>query len=513
MAGAMRHLLVMALAAGIGFGKPAAGAALDELAAGQKLSAEHVGFILVDVASGKVLAEHQGDRLVVPASVAKLPTAIAAISSLGTEHRFATELSLAGSTLILVGGGDPLLVPEDLRPGLRRLRDSGARIDRFIYDVTAWPESSEIDPLQPEASSYNPGVGALALDFNRVMLEWKGGGRERSAIAISDALRLEADAVSVLLSSVPTPYRLRADGPDRWLLANPTEAGRTWLPVKQPGLNAAMVVRRLAEREGVRLPIPVAGRRPAEAQPLHLHPSLPLAEIVKRVLEHSNNMAAEMVGLATAMQVGESRPSSLATSVSVVDGWLSAQFPEIDWTGNRRANHSGLSPESRTTPRQMAGLVRHAALRIPDLIEFLPKRELTDSDPDESRNEARPKAKPRAKALASDNSEGKAKAKDDGGKRKAETKAGNGDDGPKVALRYRAKTGTMAYARGLVGLMTPNSGRQLAFAIFVYDDARRAQFDATLDRNDPVMPPEAIAWLRRARNVERGILRAWTIAY
>ena len=409
MTGAMRRLLMIALAIGLACGRPASGAELAELTARVGFAPAHVGYVLIDVASGKVLAEHQGDRLAVPASVAKLPTAIAAISALGQEHRFVTELAVAGSTLILVGGGDPLLSPEDLRPGLKRLRDSGVQIDRFLYDVTAWPEAPEIDPLQPEASSYNPGVGALALDFNRVMLEWKGNGRERSAIAISDTLRLEAETVSLMLSSVPTPYRLRADGPDRWLLANLPEAGRTWLPVKQPGLNAAMVVRKLAEREGVRLPIPVAGRRPPEAKPLYLHPSLPLGEIVKRVLEHSNNMAAEMVGLATALQVGDSRPSSLKTSVSVVDGWLAQQFPEIDWTGNRRANHSGLSPDSRTSPRQMAGLVRHAALRIPDLIELLPKRELADAEPPERKGGRAKKAT--AHANGNGNGDDKAKAK------------------------------------------------------------------------------------------------------
>ncbi|MBM3549188.1 MAG: D-alanyl-D-alanine carboxypeptidase [Alphaproteobacteria bacterium] len=502
MAGAMRRLLLVALAIGLGICPPAGSAELVELTATQKLLPAQVGFVLVDVESGRVLAEHQGDRLVVPASVAKLPTAIAAVSSLGQEHRFATELAIAGSTLVLVGGGDPLLVPEDLRPALRRLRDSGVQVDRYLYDVTAWPESPEIDPLQPEASAYNPGIGALALDFNRVMLEWKGGGRELSALAISDTLRLEADAVSLLTSSTPTPYRLRADGPDRWLLANLPEAGRTWLPVKRPGLNAAMVIRRMAEREGIRLPIPVEGRRPAEAKPLYLHSSQPLGEIVKRMLEHSNNMAAEMVGLATAMQVGESRSSSLATSVSVVDGWLAARFPEIDWTGNRRANHSGLSPQSRTTPRQMAGLVRHAALRIPDLIELLPKRELADSEPAERKSEPQPRAK---KVKANGNGEAE--------KSRAKAKPAKEEQAPTVTLRYRAKTGTMAYARGLVGLLTPNSGRQLAFAIFVYDDERRAQFDATLDRHEPVMPAEATAWIRRARNVERGLLRAWTVAY
>jgi D-alanyl-D-alanine carboxypeptidase/D-alanyl-D-alanine-endopeptidase (penicillin-binding protein 4) len=508
MTGTIRLFLAALLVIRIGIGAPAGAAALDELAAKQGLSANQVGFVLIDVESGRVLAEHQGDRRVVPASVAKLPTAIAALLALGPEHRFVTETAIAGSTLVLVGGGDPLLAPEDLRPAIKRLKELGTPIERFVYDASLWPEAPEIDPLQPEASGYNPGIGALALDFNRVSLEWKAGGLEASAIAVSDLLRLEADAVRVQSSPEPSPYRLRADGPDRWLLSNLPEAGRTWVPVKRPALNAAMVIRRLAEKEGLSLPLPVAGQRPRDARPLYLHPSLPLAQITKRVLEHSNNMAAEMIGLATAMQVGESRPSSLAASVSVVDGWLAAHFPEIEWTGNRRANHSGLSPESRTTPRQMAGLVRHASLRIPGLLELLPRRELADGDPPERKAEARAKAKPKAK------SEAKA-ANGDAEKTEAKPKPAKSEEPkePRIILRYRAKTGTMAYARGLVGILTPQSGRQLAFAIFVHDDVRRAAFDATLDRHQPVMPPEASAWIRRARNVERGLLRTWTIAY
>lgn len=473
----MRSIVLGLLALSLGFAHPALAAdGLFELALAQGLGADQVGFVVLDAEDGQVLAEHQGDRGVVPASVAKLPTAIAALAVLGADHRFETELAIQGSTLVLVGGGDPLLTPEDLRPAFRRLKERGARIERFLYDASVLPEMAEIDPAQPENSSYNPGIGALALDFNRVLVDWKAGGREASAMAVSDGARLRADGIRLLLSPapVPPPYRFLSEGPDRWLLANLPTAGRAWLPVKRPALNAALVIRRLAEREGVSLPMPAAGIRPANAQRLHLHESPRLAEVVRRLLEHSNNMAAEMVGLGTAARLRGTSPASLADSVTTVDAWLRSAVAEVDWTGFARANHSGLSPASRTTPRQMAGLVLKGLVLVPELPEVLPAREVTDPE------------------------------------------GGEGAEGdPKTAttLAVRAKTGTMAYARGLVGLLWTHSGRRVAFAVFTYDDSRRIAFDATLDRRVPEMPAAATAWIRRARNLERGLLRSWAAAF
>ncbi len=454
----------------------AAADGLLELTGNHGLAPDPLGFVVIDTETSQILAEHLGDRAVVPASVAKLPTAVAALAVLGPEHRFETELALQGSTLFLVGGGDPLLTPEDLRPAFKRLKERGTRIDRFVYDATALPEAPEIDPLQPENSSYNPGIGALALDFNRVLIDWKAGGRDITSLAVSDGLRLKADAVRLLPSPapVPQPYRFLAEGPDRWLFANLQPSGRVWLPVKQPALNAALVIRRLAEREGVTLPMPVAGKRPLDATSLQRHQSHRLAEIVRRLLEHSNNMAAEMVGLGTATRIGGTAPASLATSVVTVDAWIKRTAAEIDWTGFARANHSGLSPASRTTPRQMARLVVHGVTLVPELVDALPSREIADGE---------------------------------GGEPKEASEAKN------ASLAIRAKSGTMAYARGLVGLLWTHSGRRVAFAVFAYDDARRAAFDATLDRRVPEMPPAATAWIRRARALERDLLRSWAAAY
>jgi D-alanyl-D-alanine carboxypeptidase/D-alanyl-D-alanine-endopeptidase (penicillin-binding protein 4) len=507
--------LYLLFAAVLGIWMPAGAAELADLAGKYRLGPEQVGFVVVDVDTGKVLADHQGDRPAVPASVAKLPTAIAALATLGPEHRFQTELALAGSTLVLVGGGDPFLTPEDLRPAFRRLKEMGTRIEHYLYDVSIWPEAQEIDPLQPEASGYNPGVSALALNFNRVRVDWKENGRDATASAVSDTLRLEADAVQLLSapSVVPPPYRFLSEGPDRWVLTNLPPTGRAYLPVKRPALNAALVIRRLAELEGVSLPMPVEGLRPRNAVPIHVHASMTLAEIARSVLKHSNNMAAEMVGLATAARLQGGRPTGLQDSVFTVDTWLAAQLPEIDWTGFRRANHSGLSPDSRTTPRQMAALVRQGLVRVPTLADILPDREIAEFE------EPAKKIEPKKRAGdGGDDKDETAKA----GAKKPEAKKGEAakpaakkPEPRKLVsvLRYSAKTGTMAYARGLSGLLWAQSGRRLAFAIFVYDDLRRAEFDAALDRRLPEMPAEARAWIRRASVFQRELLKEWAAAY
>jgi serine-type D-Ala-D-Ala carboxypeptidase/endopeptidase (penicillin-binding protein 4) len=243
--------------------------------------------------------------------------------------------------------------------------------------------------------------------------------------------------------------------------------------VKRPALSAALVIRRMAEREGVALPPPVAGRRPAEARSLYVHKSPRLAEVTRRLLEHSNNMAAEMVGLATAARIGGAAPTGLADSVARVDAWIRTAASEVDWTGYALANHSGLSPASRATPRQMARLVRHGLALVPELPEVLPAREVAD----------------------------------------AEAGAGKEGEERNGSLALRAKSGTMAYARGLAGLLWTQSGRRLAFAVFVYDEGRRIAFDATLDRRLPEMPAPAAAWIRRARGLERDLLRSWAASF
>src|SRR5215510_13761127 len=71
----------------------------------------HVGVVVTDLATGEVLFSRQAGSPFVPASNAKLLTAVAALSTLGPSARFTTRV-VAGArpgSLTLVGGGDPTL--------------------------------------------------------------------------------------------------------------------------------------------------------------------------------------------------------------------------------------------------------------------------------------------------------------------------------------------------------------------------------------------------------------------
>jgi D-alanyl-D-alanine carboxypeptidase/D-alanyl-D-alanine-endopeptidase (penicillin-binding protein 4) len=65
--------------------------------------------LVVDPVSEKVIFSDQVDKARIPASVNKVLTAAAALSSLGPNTRLATQTKLNGMDLYLVGGGDPLM--------------------------------------------------------------------------------------------------------------------------------------------------------------------------------------------------------------------------------------------------------------------------------------------------------------------------------------------------------------------------------------------------------------------
>ncbi|WP_448191955.1 D-alanyl-D-alanine carboxypeptidase/D-alanyl-D-alanine endopeptidase [Azospirillum sp. sgz301742] len=427
-----------------------------------------IGCVLFDPADGRVLAEDHADRPFAPASVVKLPTVVAALALLGPEHRFTTGLHATGALadgtlhgdLILKGGGDPSLVGEDVAAMLDGLAAQGVRrvTGRFLYDASALPELPEIDSGQPRTAGYNTGLGALSLNFNRVQLAWKrrpDGSVEAGVWSVSDIGRHPVDGIGITV--VPAAETLVAPLPDRagerWQLApRPGAPERIWLPVARPSAVAASVVHAMAAERGIALPPPMAGLLPAGARALVLHDSPPLIELAARVLKHSNNLSAELVGLAAARTL-DPAADTLERSAAVLAGWMRAQRPDVDWTGFRLLNHSGLTTASRMTPRQTAAILMLGGERLWALLP------------------------------------------------------GDDESGPLPGVR--AKSGTLAYAKALAGLLRTTSGRHLGFVFSVGDPPLRAAMDASMDRRVAEIPPEARAWLARARAVQAEMLGQW----
>jgi D-alanyl-D-alanine carboxypeptidase/D-alanyl-D-alanine-endopeptidase (penicillin-binding protein 4) len=68
-----------------------------------------VGIEVADARTGRVLYGDNASTLATPASTTKVVTAVASLAALGPDARFTTTVRAEGSTILLVGGGDPTL--------------------------------------------------------------------------------------------------------------------------------------------------------------------------------------------------------------------------------------------------------------------------------------------------------------------------------------------------------------------------------------------------------------------
>ncbi|MFQ5765895.1 MAG: D-alanyl-D-alanine carboxypeptidase/D-alanyl-D-alanine-endopeptidase, partial [Rhodospirillales bacterium] len=450
-----------------------------------RLSDASVGYVLYELAGGRTLAARNEHAPFIPASTAKVATTVAALNILGPDYRFETRVLATGEVedgvlkgnLYLQGTGDPLLQPQDLLGLAQRLRDLGVTAVEggFHYDASFLKTTARIDAGQPESAGYNPGVGALSLDFNQTLLSWRRGAEPGTARAFETPAFDEAGPG--LGDTDPGPGRhlvhVGPVGASRWLLSPMAPAeGAQFLPVKRPGLRTARVFRRLAKLVGVTLPEPTAAPAPGDARPLARVGSLALVDVVRQALEHSNNMVAELIGQVAARRLtGEA--AGLADGANALAGWLKAQLADVSWEGFRLVNHSGLSSAARASPAQMAAIVRFAAGQryggwsYPAL---LPAAGMRDA-------------------------------------------LGGRFHDPATALRVWAKTGTLKYAKGLAGLLHTQQDRRLAFALYVTDFAKRRVYDEATNVQAPDVVAAADEWIARAEAFEEDLVREWILQF
>ena len=225
----------------------AASASVQDLITAAQLSGL-VGFVVADARSGEVLEQVNATLGLPPASVAKTMTTLYALDALGPSHRFITWLLATGPVhngviagdLILGGGGDPTLSTDGLAKMAKALKAQGVTgvAGRFLVWGGALPQIERIDRNQPEQVAYNPAIGGLNLNFNRVYFEWKraGSGYSTSLDARSERHRPAVRMASIRVVARPAPLYTFAqgNGVDQW-----TVAERGWARAAAAGCRSA----------------------------------------------------------------------------------------------------------------------------------------------------------------------------------------------------------------------------------------------------------------------------------
>lgn len=453
---------------------PAKAAAPAPVTVGAQAPSGVSGWMVVDLDTGEILDQSEADRTFAPASVAKLPTAAFALDALGPDYRFETQVLATGpiengelrGDLVLKGGGDPELDTDSLLPLITALTKQGVSkvAGALLADGSALPQVSEITTAQEVDAAYNPSVSGLNLNYNRVHVKWDARkGHELLAVeAPSSRLSSPVDIVRVALASSPDAPLFdvhHEDGHEVWQMARRAYRGQAarWLPVKRPEAYAADVFRKLGTEKGLLFADLLLGEAPDGAEVLAVHESRPLGDIVRDMLKHSTNLTAEVTGSAATRATGLAA-RTLSDSAAVMNVWAAqvAGFPLHD-PGFQLVNHSGLTLDSRVSPRRM--------------IELLA-------------------------ALAEDEDRGAGKMP--GGVADYLRGYDPGGEGLK-GLRVAAKTGTMSFVRGLAGYILTPEGRRLAFAVFSNDLEKRGEGAQRVDQG----------WMGRAKAFERALIRSW----
>lgn len=286
---------------------------------------------VVDATTGDVLLDRRGDAAVLPASTAKIATAVAVLAALDPGLRLPTRV-LAGARpgeVVLVGSGDVTLAgsaadPDDpLRP---------ARLADLARDALVGLEGEPVRRVLVDDTAY---------DGPRTAPGWK-------PTYITDGHVMPVSAVSV-------------------------DAGRT-APgrgprVADPALAAGTALARALGAPGVKV---ARGTAPAGAAELAVVQSPPVSRLVERLLTRSDNDLAESLSRQVALT--GSRPATFAGSSAAVGEVLAQVLGEAG--GFALADGSGLSRNDRVQPAALTGLlsavVRDGSGRFAPVLTGLP---------------------------------------------------------------------------------------------------------------------------------------------
>lgn len=276
-----------------------------------------------------------GPGRVTPASTMKLLTALAALESLGPEHRFVTRVVRTGNRLTLVGGGDPLLA-------------------RRPPDPTSVPTRADVVTLARRTART-----LLAEDRARVRLTYDDslfGGPAASPQWEPDYL---PDDVVSPVSALWVDQGREAPG----LLSRSDD----------PSSDAAEAFASALRRQGVRVLKTVReARAPGNAVPVAEVHGAELVEVVQHVLELSDNEAAEV--LAHQVAVAEGEPATFAGGADAIRTVLGSLG--IDLRGAVLDDGSGLARTDRLGTRTLLDVLATAASPerplLTGLVEGLP---------------------------------------------------------------------------------------------------------------------------------------------
>lgn len=290
--------------------------------------------LVVDQDAKVVLSKNESQKLL-PASILKIFTSLVAIHYLGLEYQYRTEFFIDNnSNLKIKGFGDPLLISEvvrDISHLLAVLLGQKAKIHNLVVDDSYFIQPLTIPGVSSSSQPYDAPNGALCVNYNTVFFK-----NSLSGI-------ISAESQTPLIPFAERLIRKRKLKSGRIVLSHKG---------KENSVYAGKLFEYFLNQEGVLL----SGRvKPGKVNYSHdrlifrYTSRFSLAEIITRLLEHSNNFMANQL-LITAGIKAFGPPGNLQKGVEAA---LAYANKELAFTDMTIAEGSGISRQNKLSAREM----------------------------------------------------------------------------------------------------------------------------------------------------------------
>lgn len=452
---------------------------LDSLLLQEPLKGATWSILFTEIENGNTIAQHAPDRLLTPASVAKLWTTATAFDALGADFRFTTRVATASavngngtlsSNLQVVCGGDPMF-------DMKNRKDIGVRaLDKLANDLYSKGLRNVNGDLEIVVNRYDRMCGNGVWEMGDLRegfapsVDGAGFNSNVCHVAITPGER-EGDSAAVTFDPPFAPISIHngvltaSSGNESWVEFNVTPCRDElelsgvmargdnpqyiWFPMQNPALYFGIAFRDALSRKGISISgqVVVSRNVSTNVSTLLEYSSPTLLEIATVTNKESDNYLAEYLLSAVGLKVnGVGSPES---GLRVVQKF---------------AREMGIQRD-QVSLQDGCGLSRQNIMSAVAIVQLLTKMSKSDS------------ANEFEASLSQSGVDGTI------GSRLS-------TDG--MMGRVRAKTGTITNVSALAGYIGLDSGKKLAFAIMcnnfrcsrhyirnVQDNIVRAVFQAT----------------------------------
>jgi D-alanyl-D-alanine carboxypeptidase/D-alanyl-D-alanine-endopeptidase (penicillin-binding protein 4) len=231
--------------------------------------------------NGRVISKLRPHQLYIPASIFKIVTSLASLETLGEDYRFPTFFYITpGIDLWIKGGGDPLLISEEIVKIAEDLKKKGFREFRHLYIDDTLYQLEEISISESASNNpYDTPLSALGVNFNTINIDIQQNGRILSGEEQTPTIPFMVELAKGL---EPGLHRINVT-----------------LSRGQTQRLAAETFKAIFAQNGIKMRGTFAARKtPPNAGLFYIHYSKPVLELLPDMLLYSNNFMANQFFLA-----------------------------------------------------------------------------------------------------------------------------------------------------------------------------------------------------------------------